>query len=82
MNRPQRVVIWIAILVAIAMYLYPPKSLFYGDKQNGDAGFMPLWVTRVEESYNARVDFTRLFVQYTLVAGLATAAILSLRSKS
>ena len=64
MNKRQLVVIWIAVAIAIAMYILPPKSQYYGNVKNGDAGYLPLWQTRIEPHYNVRIDITRILIQY------------------
>lgn len=81
LNKRQRWILWVAVFLAFAMYVYPPKDKFYGEKQIGDAGYMPLWETRVEPSYNVRVAFTRLFIQYGLLCAATCVAFVSSRAK-
>lgn len=78
LNKKQRIVVWVALIMAVGMFLYPPQLSRSYSRRGGSGyleytGYAPIWQAE-------RIDFARLLIQYGLLAGLCWAAVTTLKT--
>ena len=67
MNRAQRTIIWIGILVAVAMFLYPPVGTVETYGRSSPRGY----AFQFDDMHGRVIDYWRLFIQFGVVAAIA-----------
>lgn len=78
LSSKQRFVLWVALVLSIAMFLFPPVGFPTTYGRNLARGFRFLF-TMGEESLV--IDIPRLLIQYGLLAAAAWLTVVSLRPK-
>lgn len=75
LNKRQRLFVWIAIGLAIAMFIYPPASEYRSNRMSGSgraqsAGYALIWSVEI-------IDYTRLLIQYGILCVVTWASVTS-----
>jgi hypothetical protein len=78
LNEKQRRVVWVAIALAVVMFLFPPVIESFlsieGDWGSAPGGYSPIWE-------NSSIDYGRLLIQYVLLAVVTWAVVTGFRNK-
>ena len=77
MNNGQRITLWIATLVFVAMSVFPPwvETWAHATSWSKPYGYRLLFAPAPEDVQGFQLDLPRLFVQWAALAGLAALAV-------
>ncbi|NQU06020.1 MAG: hypothetical protein HQ568_08000 [Calditrichaeota bacterium] len=83
MNKKQKIVLWIGLVLFMLMGIFPPWYYVYKSEISADisykSGYYCLFVPPHSYKKEYRIDKTRLHIQWTIVVVVAVCLILTLK---
>jgi hypothetical protein len=88
MNQKQKICLWLGIIVFVLMGIFPPWTLpvnYHGAKLQRNCGYKciltPPEISLEEASVATSIDFSRLCVQWAMVAVVTGGLLVTLKDK-
>ncbi len=78
MNQNQKIIIYVASVIAVAMLIYPPFHLVWTEGMIIGKGFSWIWN---RPDYNASVNVSQLAIQLFVVTGVGTVLFFAAKDK-
>ena len=79
MNKPQRITLFVAVALIIAMCLYSPRTV---ERYSGHTSFRGYYFILDSWHYNDPIDFSRLLSQIVIVLILAALLVLAFKKSN
>ena len=85
MNSRQKTALWIGIIIIVIMGIYPPWEYTFGKeyvpKITLPGGYWPIYGPPKPEGAGTEIDFSRLLIQWIMVALVTGGTIVTLKDK-